>query len=645
MVQAVKGDSRWPSPRHAPSSVGAARRVLACCVLLGWSYPAESIDTLVVGQGVRNYGWRNIADWGYVERVTVSYDSLYKWDVVPHGNLGPGTLTRAGYLTATWEEPSGDSLITVSRQLPDLAFLVDGDAATAFDPDQSGAPRDMRIDVDLAGSFGVDRMVLFPRLDHEHRLLFPQMLTVSTSESSCGSEEPFIAVSALTFNTYAPNAEPVLDRQFTSRTVRCVRLQMDPVRSWELAELEVYSDGSLPVGEFQSRPLPAGNAYPVWGRVWYDGGDVSQLPVTIQTRTGPDRWPIQYFARTGVGDDLRVVSPGLYNALPEEEQGPVRANPDWSPWATVTNGVIRSPGLVRYLQFRISLPEPGTVIRQLGFEYAQPPLVQELSAEIDPRLVEAGEENTFTLSMVAYMYTVKVRKGGSTETRLVTSDRNTGFRRIDVLTAAQVAAVERVLVDDLAIPFTVLYRRGEGFTLNLGRRITQDASFIQIVFRGAVYRDGVRFEARAVDRRLVEGRLETAYHVAAEADIDARSPGGGLVVRLERQDADMSVLANLTAAPRSFSPNGDGVNDVCRISHDLLRLTRQARVTVQIHDLTGRIVRRLQSGEASDGHHTYPWDGCDDEGAGLPPGLYVYHVRMEADGRHESGTGVIGVVY
>ena len=45
----------------------------------------------------------------------------------------------------------------------------------------------------------------------------------------------------------------------------------------------------------------------------------------------------------GVGDDMKVVAAGTYNALPEEEQGPVRSNPDWSAWETVSRRTSAMP--------------------------------------------------------------------------------------------------------------------------------------------------------------------------------------------------------------------------------------------------------------------------------------------------------------
>jgi len=620
--------------------------------------PAIAIDTLVVGQGMPNRGWRNLADWGAVERVTVSYDSVYKWDVTPHGNLGVGALGRGGRLMATWEEPSGDSLVTVSRALPDLEYLLDGDASTAFDPDAVGAgnapgeasavppgevPRDLRISIDLGAAFGIGRVRLFPRLDRDHRLLFPQWFSLSTSDIETLEERYYTVLSPLNFGLYNPNEEPVVDRQFASRNARYLRLDVEALRQWEIAELEIYSDGTVPMGVYQSVPVPARHYHPVWGRVRYDGGDVTDLPVVIQTRTGPDRNPTQYFRRTGVGDDLEVVAAAIYNGIPPEEQGPVRPNPDWSQWLTVTDGHVRSPGLTRFLQFRVTFPEPGTVIRRLIFEYARPPLVQELQAEIDPRAVKAGQEESFALSVLTY----------NPASWGVFQSPTTGYRQLDVLTTADIAAVEGVLIDDQPVLFSTRPVPDGGFTVNLGQRIKQDGTFLQILFRGTVFLDGTRFEVRAADQRLVaffdgirsRNRLEWAYQTALEADVDPRSPGGELVVRLEEAGRSKSVLSPIAAVPACFTPNDDGINDGCRVSFDLLKLTRPSPVTVRVYDAAGRLVRGLTDAEVGNGHHLHDWDGRDREGQRVPPGVYIVRVRVAADETQESRAAVVGVAY
>lgn len=59
-------------------------------------------------------------------------------------------------------------------------------------------------------------------------------------------------------------------------------------------------------------------------------------------------------------------------------------------------------------------------------------------------------------------------------------------------------------------------------------------------------------------------------------------------------------------------------------------LPREARTTIRIFDVRGRLVRTLQDGGLSAGRYSRSWDGDDDSGARMGSG--VYFVRMEAGG-------------
>jgi hypothetical protein len=61
----------------------------------------------------------------------------------------------------------------------------------------------------------------------------------------------------------------------------------------------------------------------------------------------------------------------------------------------------------------------------------------------------------------------------------------------------------------------------------------------------------------------------------------------------------------------------------CQIS---LRVQVQGRVSVNILDATGRIVRRLLDGPHPAGEYSLKWDGKDDAGRELPAGVYFTHV-------------------
>jgi flagellar hook assembly protein FlgD len=50
-----------------------------------------------------------------------------------------------------------------------------------------------------------------------------------------------------------------------------------------------------------------------------------------------------------------------------------------------------------------------------------------------------------------------------------------------------------------------------------------------------------------------------------------------------------------------------------------------------VYDLRGAVVRRLWDGTAAAGGHKVAWDGTAEDGAPLPPGVYLY--KLEAGGR------------
>jgi hypothetical protein len=84
--------------------------------------------------------------------------------------------------------------------------------------------------------------------------------------------------------------------------------------------------------------------------------------------------------------------------------------------------------------------------------------------------------------------------------------------------------------------------------------------------------------------------------------------------------ADIPTAFMLHAAtPNPFNP-------MTEIRYDL---PRDVDVTLRIYDLSGRLVRTLVASEATNaGRHTAIWYGRDDDGRGLPSGVYVY--RLEA---------------
>jgi hypothetical protein len=599
---------------------------------------------LVVGPG--GMAWTEV--WESSAFVEVADDSVWIWDADPGQNLGPGTLARGGgiYVAETREVEVGlgefDEEKVLLPEVRAVEAMIDGDESTAFNPAEVNLKAGIEVYVDLGGTFRINRVRFFPRLDSEHLKLFPQtfelglgglLLPLSSTNALLGQRYGFLIRYAIT----RPNDRAIVDwpgiRQVTgTREARYLRFQPLSDIPWEIAELEIYTDGIVPTGEFASMPLLASSGAPVWGQVRHEGGkSLDELPVVLQTRTGPDEEPLHYYIQTGAR--VRRVNREVWEVIEDipgaAEKGPVVPNPEWSQWETVVDGVIPSPSPRRFLQFRVRLLEAGARLERLVFDYSTPPLAGQVQAEISPTVVDAGRETPFVLSL---------------QMRRLEKGSDTGFRFIEIQTLAEIIGVDSVRVDDRPVVFTADTRSEGGIGINLWERLLQDGSFVQIFFRGRLFVDGTRFQVRALDRRyLAEGEEDTVYQYAQEGDVEPLSLGAALAVRLS--DDDSHLVAGVATRGAAFSPNDDGINDFFTLAYSLLKLTRPAPVFFEIFDLSGNLLRRGYAGEDVSGRFVRLWNGRDDAGNKVAPGLYIYRMQVEADAGTVSRQGVVGVVH
>ena len=435
----------------------------------------------------------------------------------------------------------------------------------------------------------------------------------------------------------------MVDKRFDSRNVRYVRITSTSQRQWEIAEIEVYGDGSLPTGEYVSKPLRMRLTNSVFGEMRLVGVNDVNAPLLVQTRTGPDDSPELYYVLSADGTQPVDVPRDVYAMAPPDSQAAIRHNPAWSDFEAMTDRVVRSRGIQEgrgFLQFRLRMSKPDTRLERIVFEVVSPPLVRSLVAEISPTLVDPGVDTTFTLSMVAHMRTDRVNRN------------DTGFELIQIKTAAEIERIQRVLVDDRPAPFSVRSDADGHPLIHLVRRIEQDGTFLQLVFRGRVFRDQTSVQIRIIDNHVVERRQggetieveETGYQIAVTGEADVETASESLMITLTKEDNRVPLLSKVEL-PRAFSPNDDGINDLLELSYSLLTLTKPAPVVWSIYDLSGRRVRVVQDELKDVGNHSQSWDGMDDGAKLVAPGIYLYEVEVRGDAGVESVRGSVAVVY
>ena len=100
-----------------------------------------------------------------------------------------------------------------------------------------------------------------------------------------------------------------------------------------------------------------------------------------------------------------------------------------------------------------------------------------------------------------------------------------------------------------------------------------------------------------------------------------------------------------SVGPNPFTPNGDGVNDRVEFAVDVFLITQQTTVTVEIFALSGERVQVLEMQALRAGLARVSWDGRDDGGELVVPGVYAYRVAADSDVGSQERVGVVAVAY
>ncbi len=514
---------------------------------------------------------------------------------------------------------------------------------------------------DLGTRFPANRISFFPRLaglSSEGRpfsedYIRGYVLKVNDGASFNERDEPIYApIKRVDFTR-----ENIAQIDFPLQFVRYIELEVISTSPFELAEFQLFGAGFAPAGSYRSEIIdlgePANFSRVEWTleKLRQSGDELVVEPAAdadlkVVMRTGLDDNPRVYYEYTDLFTrERQVVTEDEYKALEAGVRGPVDDDQvNWSLWSapfTESGQLIQLPSPRRYFQFEVRI-ESGAILdglrlTSLSVEHTIPPVAQILVAEIselavprppgDVPIVTAGDFTTFAYDVVSQI-----------------EEADTGFDALRILTPQSTPVFRQFFTGEDGVEVTPDSVQAELGSLTIFFSSQRPAT--------GIYRMRAVFDAQI----FVQG-------TSVEAEVfDSQTEDGGVPQRVQPGDANPEVLTNAlriltTAASASqlvsslavsspvFTPNGDGINDQVKLIYSLLQLVKPVAVAVEIFDLAGRPVRTVLDAESTSGAYAVAWDGRDDQGQVVPPGLYLAVVQVHTERGTLLRSSSIGVAY
>jgi len=377
--------------------------------------------------------------------------------------------------------------------------------------------------------------------------------------------------------------------------------------------------------------------------------------VEVEVRSGRDGDPNVYHEFTDTGGELIVNREHFEKNLKQPDQNlngqiqegkpGLRASilydeDNWTFWSFPLTESGQQAPLERgsHIQLRITLKSDSffDLVRldSLWLEVS-PPLAQQVVGEVarldnpDP---ERGRTEVALGEMTEFTYDIRAEfdangQSGFDALRIRTGS-NPQFKRLEM--GQPLAAVD---------PAEVIEENDE-LIIRLPRRITrQNSEPVRVVFGAEIFVFSNTFAGEVFD-----SQGEDLPQIVEGGDVSEEVNTGSLRV-FGLSAGAQTVIDDLQFSSKVVTPNGDGINDEVTIDYLLFRLPQNLPVALDIYGIDGRLITRLAKGLQGAGPQRVRWDGRDESGKLLAPGLYLMDLNIDSEFKSFRHLQPIGIAY
>ena len=646
--------------------------------------------------GENGLPWSEVTDFSLMIDDSTAAGALQPFELKPGENilprLGPwqpwrfpvDPQFRSGH-PRLWTDINHNTIY----QSTESSLFIDGDPSTYVERRDK---EQIFYTIDMGTPIPVDRFVfttpegVSPESDEPFRpnyVLKSYSLTASPAESGILEEElqrgfvwrgagPCCSLGIpLAFEER--NVDGVTEVNFPLQNLRFFRLIAIPdgftlfgdpiVTRSAFAEMEVYGRGYTPVATWESQVIDLGREVN-FGQMdftvskWRKEGEQlvalaegeGTVRAQVEIRTGRDDTPTAYFGFDDLGANVEVSKRQWDRLIPLESRGStiavgyrgpvVEDLENWSFWSLPQTESSQHPRMPwgRYMQLRVKLETDGVwdFARLDSLQIETAPLLADrilgevvLQEDLQP---QGRRVEVTTGEMKQFVYEV----GGE-----FSSDDRIGFDALRVLTPAEAEFGWLQMGDPLVEvePDSIVAEKN-GFVLFLPRRLSpQGNRKLRIGLKAVLYSEAGEFGGE------VYNRSEQTLLQKVEGGDVSEDLGSNQLRVIASALSQAGVLGEVTVGLGIFTPQGDGVNDQLSINYTLFRVRQASEVGVAIHAMDGRRIWQTQLGAKSAGRHRVEWDGRDEAGQLVPPGVYMVHVEVATDKGSEVIVRSVAVVY